>query len=33
MSMNTVIRIQIQITHRKKMNIVQKRFNSGLGGQ
>jgi len=28
-SMNTMIRIQIQITHRKKMNIVQKMFNSG----
>jgi len=29
MSMNTVIRIQIQITHRKKMNIDQKTFSSG----
>jgi hypothetical protein len=29
MSMNTQIRIQIQITHRKNSNIVQKRFNSG----
>ena len=27
--MNTQIRIQIQITHRKNSNIVQKRFNSG----
>ena len=29
MSMNTVIRIQIQITHMKKMNIDQKTFKSG----
>jgi len=29
MSMNTQIRIQIQITHRKTMHIVQNRFNSG----
>jgi len=29
MSMNTMIRIQIQITHRKKMHIVLNRFNSG----
>jgi hypothetical protein len=29
MSMNTMIRSQIQITHRKISNIVQKMFNSG----
>ena len=29
MSMNTQIKIQIQITHRKKMNIDQKRFSRG----
>jgi len=29
MSINTMIRIQIQITHRKNSNIVQKTFSNG----
>ena len=29
--MNTQIQIQIQITQRKKMNIVQKRFSKRVG--
>jgi hypothetical protein len=29
MSVNTMIRVQIQITHRKNSNIVQKTFKSG----